>query len=236
MMPRARPPQPKPPAFLFYVRDWLSSTLGMARDVKGAYVDLLCWSWDNGPLPDDPRWRQRVIGGSTQTAARLWAALRSRWRHTARGWINPRLERQRRAIADYSARAKKAAQARWHPAAGDATACTEHATSTASRTARRMLRGTLSAPARAVLEPSISVSVSVSEEDQPAAPPPVYAPPFKTYAAIAALALDETPTDDLGAIAETFKSLCARQQIPYDADITRRAIDAVIRSRARRRA
>ena len=72
-----------PPAFQFYAGDWLSSTLGMAAELKGIYVDLLCWSWENGPLPDDPAWRQRVIGGSAETAARRWDRLRKRWKKTA---------------------------------------------------------------------------------------------------------------------------------------------------------
>lgn len=102
----------KPPAFQFYARDWLSSTLGMPWDVAGLYIHLLAWSWDNGPLPDDARWRQRVIG---QADGKLWAALRSRWTKTPNGWINPRLERQREIQASFRLRGKKGAEARWQP-------------------------------------------------------------------------------------------------------------------------
>ena len=76
----------KPPAFQFYARDWLSSTLGMPWDVAGVYIHLLAWSWDNGPLPDDAKWRARVLGSSTpQAHARLWKAVCSRWVKTPAG-------------------------------------------------------------------------------------------------------------------------------------------------------
>jgi uncharacterized protein YdaU (DUF1376 family) len=100
----------KPPAFQFYARDWLSSTLGMPWDVAGLYIHLLAWSWDNGPLPDDAKWRQRVIG---QAHAKLWGTVRSRWVKTPTGWINPRLEQQRELQASFRKRAQKGANARW---------------------------------------------------------------------------------------------------------------------------
>ena len=237
---RRRSPQPKPPAFQLYVRDWLSSTLGMARELKGLYVDLLCWSWDNGPLPDDAQWRQRVIGGSPRTAARLWTALRSRWRLTAHGWINPRLERQRRALATYTVRASKAARARWEQVESDRIRphATSMAPSTARGAAKRMLRSTLRASAQALPDAcssSASSSASVDQEP-PAAPPPVCSPPFKVYCAIAGCALEQAGGRDLGVITEAFKSICGRQQVPYDSEIARKAIDAVIVARSRRRA
>jgi len=59
---------------------------------------------------------------------------------------------------------------------------------------------------------------------------------FNTYKAIAYQAIDEEPTDDLGAIAERFKTICAKQQIPYDSRITQKAIDSARVTRARRQA
>jgi len=106
----------KPPAFLLYVRDWLSSTKGMAPDVKGHYIDLLCWAWDNGPLPDDPAWRARCFGTTFEEADRIWTALRVKWvpptpEHP--GWINRRLEAQRAALDAASERGSSAARSRW---------------------------------------------------------------------------------------------------------------------------
>ena len=60
--------------------------------------------------------------------------------------------------------------------------------------------------------------------------------PFRVYAAIATRALAETRTDDLGDLAEQFKTLCARQDVPYDAETTQKAIDAARVARAKRRA
>jgi hypothetical protein len=74
------------------------------------------------------------------------------------------------------------------------------------------------------------------KNNQPAAPRPGRIP-FRRYAAIGARALDASPsTTDLGELAERFKTLCAQQHLPYDGAITQKAIDAVIRARARRRA
>jgi hypothetical protein len=54
--------------------------------------------------------------------------------------------------------------------------------------------------------------------------------PFKVYAAIAREAIDTSVLDDrsedFGNYAEWFKRRCAQQGLPYDADITRRAVDA----------
>ena len=73
------------------------------------------------------------------------------------------------------------------------------------------------------------------DQTEPAAPRPVRVPPFRVYAAIAAKAWQEDGTDDLGAIAERFKRICARQNFPYSASITQKALDAARVARTRRR-
>jgi len=216
------------PAFQFYPGDWLSSTLGMPWDVKGVYIDLLAWSWNNGPLPDNARWRQRIIGGDAKTVERLWFALRPRWTKTPDGWINLRLEKQRDIQRVFSVRGTKGAAAK-------------HASSRASsKTSSRPQAGVkqvLNGVLGGVLEgwPSSSSSSSSLDQDQPAAPRPVSVP-FKVYVAIAAQAIADEPTDDLGAIAEGFKTACARQHLPYDVTLTQKAIDAARVARARTRA
>ena len=40
----------KDPAFLFYYQDWLIGTYFLSRREKGAYMDLLCYQADKGPL------------------------------------------------------------------------------------------------------------------------------------------------------------------------------------------
>lgn len=100
----------KPPAFQFYARDWLSSTLGMPWEVAGVYIHLLAWSWDNGPLPKSSTWRRRVIGPD---AGRLWNVVKKRWKKTKDGWINERLELQRRGQMTFALRGEKGAKVRW---------------------------------------------------------------------------------------------------------------------------
>jgi uncharacterized protein YdaU (DUF1376 family) len=100
----------KPPAFQFYARDWLSSTLGMPWEVAGVYIHLLAWSWDNGPLPKSSIWRRRVIGPD---AVRLWHVVKKRWKKTKDGWINERLEHQRSGQNAFALRGEKGAKVRW---------------------------------------------------------------------------------------------------------------------------
>jgi hypothetical protein len=76
------------------------------------------------------------------------------------------------------------------------------------------------------------VPVPDPDQDQPA--PPVRT--FNAYKAIAYQAIDEEPTDDLGAIAERFKTICAKQRIAYNSRITQKALDAARVTRARRQA
>lgn len=211
---------PKPPAFQFYARDWLSSTLGMPWDVAGVYIHLLAWSWDNGPLPNDPRWRARIIGPE---AKRLWSEVQPRWRRSARGWINPRLERQRELQAHYRERAHKGAEQRWHQAA-----------SIDQAHAKSMLGGERQASLKHVLNGCSSSASASSDQDQPVAPRPVYMPPLKAYFAIAKRLIAAAPDADLGELAAQFKAACADQRIVYDGEITRKAIDAVLHARRRR--
>lgn len=219
---------PKPPAFQFYARDWLSSTLGLPWDVAGVYIHLLAWSWDNGPLPNDAQWRQRVIGPEEK---RLWNAVKKRWKKSRNGWINPRLEHQREMQKNFSDHAKKAADFRWFEREMGAKVSINRAYAQSmpnprSRASVEHMPGACS---------SSSSASSSSDQDQPVAARPVYVTPFKMYCAIARRILEAAGTDaDLGELAEQFKSACAGQQIPYDGEITRKAIDAVINARKRR--
>lgn len=111
-------PREKPPAFQFYVKEWMSSTKGMPLDVKGAYMDLLAWAWDNGPVPDDAMWRRTFWGVTPSVSLRIWSMLRTKWVPTDHGGlVNPRLEQQRASLQDFitqqSERGKAGAEARW---------------------------------------------------------------------------------------------------------------------------
>lgn len=93
--------------------------------------------------------------------------------------------------------------------------------------------------------PSDPVPRSGTDQDQnppraprsagsPSAARPVYMLPFKAYCAIARRVLEAAPDADLSELAEQFKCSCATQRIPYDGEITGKAIDAVLTARRRR--
>lgn len=75
-----------------------------------------------------------------------------------------------------------------------------------------------------------SVPRSGTDQDQTAA----RKLPFRIYAAIAMKTITEAPSQDLGDLAERFKTTCARQGVPYDATITTKAITAASAARAKR--
>jgi hypothetical protein len=60
----------KPPAFQFYVKDYLSGAARrMTLPALGAYLNLLCTAWDSDPiatLPDDPEKLRRFAGASAE--------------------------------------------------------------------------------------------------------------------------------------------------------------------------
>jgi len=232
----ARSDRHKPPAFQMYAQSWLASTRGMPHDVKGAYIDLLCWAWDNGPLPNSPAWRARVFGTNAKETARLWAALRHKFVRIAQGWINARLEEQRGELAAYQARAKNAADARWH-GSDSHQASVEHASSTCSNDAKPMPASIAQASREHMLNGStvpVPLSLSVDRTHRRRTPPVNRRAPFKVYAAIATQVLTDTPTDDHGEHADRFKWACAEQGLPYDIEIAGRALRAAERGQRRK--
>lgn len=107
----------KPPAFPFYVRDWLTGTRRLSPAVKGVYIDLLAWSWDNGPIPYRVAEVAKILGLSRAQVVDKWGTLRGRYfKKCARGYVNPRLERERakcKAFAELQAeRGRKSGAAR----------------------------------------------------------------------------------------------------------------------------
>jgi uncharacterized protein YdaU (DUF1376 family) len=116
----------KPPAFQFYVKDWLSSTAALSPEARGAFIDLMAWSWDNGPLPDSNEKRARLIRVSRTIERKLWSEIESFWKPTDAGFVVPRLERQRQELAKY--REEQVEKGR---KGGNATARNRAATATA---------------------------------------------------------------------------------------------------------
>lgn len=91
-------------------------------------------------------------------------------------------------------------------------------------------------PGRAQEKPGLSpVDTDTDTNTYKPASPPV---PFNVYAAIAAKVLAQTADLGLdpGAVAEEVKRACAKQDLPYNATIVQKAMDAAQVARARRRA
>jgi uncharacterized protein YdaU (DUF1376 family) len=76
----------KDPAFLFYPGDWVSGTMGMTFEEKGAYFELLMAQFNRGHLTSDMI--SRMIG-------QLWVKVQDKFIQDSKGlWYNARLEEE----------------------------------------------------------------------------------------------------------------------------------------------
>jgi uncharacterized protein YdaU (DUF1376 family) len=107
----------KPPAFQFYAKSWLSATRVISVAARGAYMDLLAWSWDNGPIPKSDKAKAGIVGVTEAQFKRLWSEFSLKWQETAVGLVNLRLEQQRSELHAYrdgkSESGRKGAERRW---------------------------------------------------------------------------------------------------------------------------
>lgn len=94
----------KSPAFRFYANDFFQGTFMMSLQEVGAYIRLLCYEWDNGSIPDDPAERARIMGCSKGQEAVLWNRVEKKFTLAADGYINDRLEEERRKQFEYRRR------------------------------------------------------------------------------------------------------------------------------------
>lgn len=90
------------PAFQFYAKEFLSGTLRFKLEPLGAYAKLLAWSWDNGPVPKDIHDLASILGVPPAKARTVFAVISSKWKLTKRGYVNQRLEKQRRELRQFS--------------------------------------------------------------------------------------------------------------------------------------
>lgn len=96
----------------------MSSTKTLPHEIKGAYIDLMAWSWDNGPLPFDDRERALAAGAEYRRFVKvIWPVLAGRWERIDTGYVNLRLEQQRADLKAFSQeqseRGKAGAAKRW---------------------------------------------------------------------------------------------------------------------------
>lgn len=84
----------------------------------GAYIRLLAWSWDKGPVPEDEGRRAKILGVSRPALGKVWPGISDKWVSGEGGLINRRLERQRADQEDFrqakSEAGKAGAGKRWH--------------------------------------------------------------------------------------------------------------------------
>lgn len=102
----------RPPAFMFYARDWLVDTARMTLEEEGAYARLLAHQWIEGPLPADLRQLARILGVGVKKMASLWATLGKHFpKVNADAIANRRLEDERRKQVEYREMQAKRGQA-----------------------------------------------------------------------------------------------------------------------------
>lgn len=214
----------KPPAFQFYVKDWLTGTRRLSLAAKGAYIDLLAWSWDNGPLPLKTREIAQVIGAVASEFARVWKQLVRHWIRTKDGYINSRLELERR---------KQRAFRKLQAAKGRASA--EARRDTGSTVVQPERQPTVNRPGSTGGQPSFALSSALSEDQEPDQDQEQRADARRVLVKLAHGALDAHPGDVIEQ-KEQIKTEAARARIVYDADLIREALDVAEHQRKNRKA
>ena len=105
------------PMMPFFVGDYITGTRSLTLQERGAYTDLLFQEWAIGPLPKEPARLASLLGCTTRTLERLWKVIGSKFEEAPDGYINRRLESERRlALAKRARNVEKAtgaAKARW---------------------------------------------------------------------------------------------------------------------------
>jgi uncharacterized protein YdaU (DUF1376 family) len=138
------------------VRDLIADTQHMSAEAFGAFLRLLLWSWDQGrPVPNDDDEIARIIGMQVRAWRKIRPVVAEKFRISARGWSNKRLEEERASALKLretnKLRATKAANIRHY---------SKHAPSTQ----------------QAILEACQSSQYTVEEQESPSSPPASAAP------------------------------------------------------------
>lgn len=96
-------PKGKPPAFQFYVGDFMTGTITMSLAEVGGYIRLLGHQWEAGSVPgSDVSALARAMVCDRAEAESIWPKIRGKFREKKPGfWVNSRLEKERRKQAAY---------------------------------------------------------------------------------------------------------------------------------------
>jgi len=113
----------KPPAFMFYPKDWLDKrVLRMSDEAQGIYMRLLCYMWKDSEnqcsIEKDDATIEKVIGISHET----WKKVRREifWRGDpilkteGKYYVSSRLRKEREKQVLKSEKARESAEKRWH--------------------------------------------------------------------------------------------------------------------------
>jgi len=87
-----------PPAFMFYVKDFLTSSTVMSMDLieLGAYIKLLCVCWINDGLPTDDQSVRKILSIDDQTFTEVWPIVKNAFAEVDGVLRNPRLDEERK--------------------------------------------------------------------------------------------------------------------------------------------
>lgn len=103
-----------------YFGDFLRSTAGWTLIERGAYLMLLLSQWELGALPEDPARLAAILGADTVTFTPLWTVVGPKFKRTAAGLVNERMEEYRSNYLEYrrhqAESGRKGASVRWQKA------------------------------------------------------------------------------------------------------------------------
>ncbi len=94
----------RPPAFQFYAKDFYVSTIQMDLRVRGAYITLLCYQWENDFIPTDHAKLTRILGVDKKEFDEIWPELKDKFPNNR----NPRLEITRKKQKEFAEASSKA--------------------------------------------------------------------------------------------------------------------------------
>lgn len=107
--PTLQESQGKSPAFQFYPKDFITGTIGLTPEEVGAYIRLLCHQWEKGSVPGEIELIARIVGLPVSRMRRVWYRLLAYFvpdpANPAYGFVNARLERERRKQDEFRKRA-----------------------------------------------------------------------------------------------------------------------------------
>jgi uncharacterized protein YdaU (DUF1376 family) len=107
------------PWFPLYVKDWLVATRRLTAEQRGLYMDLLCFAWEDGGLPEDVEAVRRLTQSTPAVWKRAWPDIASKFEVRGGRRVNKRLEQVRdemlASVAAKSKAGKAGAARRWQP-------------------------------------------------------------------------------------------------------------------------